>query len=477
CGTSGASNILTIFSGGTPDAPTIASNKLSLCNGETATLTATGCSGTVKWSNNATGTSISVTTAGTYSATCVNNCGTSGASNVITITTGNLPVAPTITANKNVLCNNETATLIASGCIGNVQWNNGSTGTSILISIGGTYSAKCVTSCGESLSSNIITITTVPAPVVPEVQTNTNTICGTEIATLTATGCNGVISWSTGATTSSITVSTAGTYTATCKNACGESDPSQNIVIRKNVMSSPPTVTANKTSLCGTETAILTATGCGGTIKWNTNATGSTLAVSSAGTYSAVCVSSCGTSAASNIITITSGGNPSAPTVAATKTSLCGTETATLTATGCGGTVKWSTNATGTSITVSTAGTYTATCTNSCGTSSTSNAIIITTGSMPTAPTLSSNKTSICGNETATLTATGCNGSVKWSTDATTTSITVSTAGTYTAVCINACGTSPTSNVIVITTGGSPSAPTIASNKTSLCGSETAILT
>ena len=52
-------------------APIITVNNLSLCQGEVGTLTATGCTnGTVIWSNGFVGTSTTVNTSGTYTATC-----------------------------------------------------------------------------------------------------------------------------------------------------------------------------------------------------------------------------------------------------------------------------------------------------------------------------------------------------------------------------------------------------------------------
>ncbi|MER0442925.1 hypothetical protein ABR854_25815, partial [Emticicia sp. W12TSBA100-4] len=136
--------------------------------------------------------------------------------------------------------------------------------------------------------------------------------------------------------------------------------------------------------------------------------------VSTAGTYTATCINSCGESGVSNVVVITTGSSPAAPVISTNKNSLCNSETATLTATGCSGSLKWSTNATGSSISVSTAGSYTATCINSCGESGVSNVVVITTGSSPAAPVISTNKNSLCNAETATLTATGCSGSLKW---------------------------------------------------------------
>lgn len=67
-----------------PTAPTVTPPAiLSVCSPATLTLTASGCAGTVIWSNGATGTNITLSVAGTYSlsatctvATCVSNAST-----------------------------------------------------------------------------------------------------------------------------------------------------------------------------------------------------------------------------------------------------------------------------------------------------------------------------------------------------------------------------------------------------------------
>ncbi|WP_238808867.1 beta strand repeat-containing protein, partial [Emticicia aquatica] len=477
CGSSSSSNAIIIRVGVSPTTPVITSTKTVLCGTETATLSATGCAGTVKWSNTSTGTSITVGVAGTYTATCTNSCGESGNSNPIVITTGSTPVAPVISTTKNSLCNGETATLSATGCAGTVKWSNTSTGTSIIVSTAGTYTATCTNSCGESGNSNPIVITTGSTPSAPIVVSDKTICCDGEKARLTASGCVGLLSWNvSGGSGSVLEVTTSGTYTATCSNSCGSSSSSNAIIIRVGVSPTTPVITSTKTVLCGTETATLIATGCNGTVKWSNTSVGTSITVSVAGTYTAVCETICGESGNSNPIVITTGSTPVAPLISTTKNSLCNGETATLSATGCAGTVKWSNTSTGTSITVSTSGTYTATCTNSCGESGNSNPIVITTGSTPSAPVISTTKNSLCNGESATLSATGCAGTVKWSNTSTGTSITVSTAGTYTATCTNSCGESVNSNPIVITTGSTPSAPVISTTKNSLCNGETATL-
>lgn len=51
--------------------PIITGSSTTVCNGVPVTLTASGCSGTIQWNTGSTGSVITVTTAGTYLATCI----------------------------------------------------------------------------------------------------------------------------------------------------------------------------------------------------------------------------------------------------------------------------------------------------------------------------------------------------------------------------------------------------------------------
>ncbi|AWV96802.1 hypothetical protein DJ013_00810 [Arcticibacterium luteifluviistationis] len=471
CGESVKSNVITITTGTPPNAPSITSTKTEVCGAEKATLTAANCNGTLTWSTGASGTTIEVG-AGTYTATCSSSCGTSGNSNTITIGQGNVPNAPSITSTKTEVCGVEKATLTATNCTGSLKWSTGAVTATINVGAG-TYTATCSNSCGESVKSNVITITTGTPPNAPSITSNKTEVCGAEKATLTAANCNGTLTWSTGASGTTIEVG-AGTYTATCSSSCGTSGNSNTITIGQGNVPNAPSITSTKTEVCGVEKATLTATNCTGSLKWSTGAVTATINVG-AGTYTATCSNSCGESVKSNVITITTGTPPNAPSITSTKTEVCGAEKATLTAANCNGTLTWSTGASGTTIEVG-AGTYTATCSSSCGTSGNSNTVTINQGNVPNAPSITSTKTEVCGVEKATLTATNCTGSLKWSTGATTATISVG-AGTYTATCSNSCGESGTSNSVTITTGTPPIAPSIATNKTLICGDEKATLT
>ncbi|WP_460473555.1 collagen-binding domain-containing protein, partial [Emticicia fontis] len=99
--------------------PTVSVNDVIICNGQAATLTATGCNGTVVWNNGSTTTTITVTPTGTgtYSYTAICKLTTNGvectASATATITVNSLPVS---TANSNTpVCVGKTLNLTSSG--------------------------------------------------------------------------------------------------------------------------------------------------------------------------------------------------------------------------------------------------------------------------------------------------------------------------------------------------------------------------
>src|SRR5690606_22502490 len=289
------SNEVTVTKGTPPVPPVVAvTGSSTLCPGQSATLTATGCTGTVTWSTGATGSSITVSTAGTYFATCTTDCGVSGKSNEVTITTVPAPTKPEITASNKICCPGQTVTLTATGCNGTLLWSTGATSSTITVSEGGDYTVSCSNSCGTTATSEKVTITKIPPVTTPTVTVTNGDLCKEPFtATLTATGCNAELVWSTGATTSSITVSTAGTYYAECKSVC-ETKKSNEVTVTKGTPPVPPVVAVTGSStLCPGQSATLTATGCTGTVTWSTGATGSSITVSTAGTYFATCTTDC----------------------------------------------------------------------------------------------------------------------------------------------------------------------------------------
>ena len=474
------SNIIAVTVGTPSNPPTITSNKNSICAGQTVTLTASNCSGIVIWSNGSTGTSISITplVTSSYTATCkVGECASVASTPVtVTLTAGE---TPTITASKDALCEGGSVTLTAGNCSKNILWSTGATTASITVTPATTttYEVKCIN--GECIENATKVITIASKPATPILTCGKERICAGESLTFTAHGCDGIITWSTGVTgtTMVVTPTITTTYTAICTiNGCtsNSSKPATITVFNQT----PPTITASAESVCNGGSVTLTTSNCDGAVLWSTGATTASITetITAATTYTVKCIVDECESSTSKTITIGGGSAISAPVISTNKTSFCGNETATLTAIGCIGSVKWNTGAVGLTISVG-AGTYTATCITTCGESGNSNAIVITTGNS-IAPTISASTTEICEPGNVTLTAAGCAGTVIWSNTSTGTSITVNVATTtvFAASCkIGECASGKSNDITVIV--GKPSKPTISSDKTSICSGDAVLLT
>jgi len=199
--------------------PTItSSNGTNLCNGGSTTLTASRGDGSYNWNNGGSGSRITVNTAGTYTVT------TAGLTASITISTGNSPPPVVITASGNTtFCTGGSVTLTGSGGLGCCYtWSDGSYGNSFTASSSGTYTASAANGCG-TVTSNAINVTALtqsaPPPVTVTAGGSTNIISGNSVV-LTASGGNGTYTWNNGVTGPTVSVTSAGTFTASSINVC-----------------------------------------------------------------------------------------------------------------------------------------------------------------------------------------------------------------------------------------------------------------
>jgi uncharacterized repeat protein (TIGR01451 family)/gliding motility-associated-like protein len=465
--------------------PVIASSISEICRGASVTLQATGCAGgTVRWSDGQTGLSVSVSpgVTTTYSATCIVGRCVSPASNPITIKV-NEPQTPVITASAASVCAGSSVTLTASACTGGtIQWSTGQTDVSIVVSptVRTTYTAQCrIGTCLSQPATQVVEIT--PTLAAPTIASTATEICPGESVTLTAGGCLGTPVWSTGENVASIVVqpmTSNNSYTVSCRSGACTSPPSAPFVI--NVVSPKiPTVTASIDSICVGGQVVLTATGCNGTVVWNTGATGTSITVKPTATtsYYAQCrVRTCLSEASPSVpVTVLT---PSAPIISVNKTFVCSGETITLSAQGCAGTVKWSgLNLTGSTITFLPTETkeYVATCQLATCTSDVSNRIRVTVNTAGTAPKVTASATATCDGGVVSLSATGCNGTVIWSDGQTGPVVSVTATASvnqFYAVCkVGAqCG-SGQSNVININVTPLP-APTVLASTSVTCGKD-----
>src|SRR6185436_17227277 len=335
------------------------------CTTPSILLTASpSASATYQWSTGATTSSISVSSGNTYTVTATNTSTACTATSSSVISQNTTPPSTGITPpTATITCASPSVLLTASGG-GTYLWSTGATTTSISVSSANTYTVTVTgaNGCTASASSTVTGNTTPPsAAVTPPSATIT---CASPSALLTASG-GGTYLWSTGATTTSISVSSANTFTVTVTGANGCTASASSTVTGNTTPPSAAVTPPSATITCASPSALLTASG-GGTYLWSTGATTTSISVSSANTFTVTVTGANGcTASASSTVT----GNTTPPSAAVTPPSAtitCASPSALLTGSG-GGTYLWSTGATTTSISVSSANTFTVTVTGANG--------------------------------------------------------------------------------------------------------------
>ena len=134
----------------------------------------------------------------------------------------------------------------------------------------GSYSLVATGGC-NSATSTAFSLTVNPVPSVSVSALSNQLNCTNTNLTLTATASTTALLWSTGQTTTTISVSQTGGYSVTATGANGCSAVSNNLPVTEN-FSLPPFTIASAT-VCPGQTINLTASGCGGQILWSTGAT------------------------------------------------------------------------------------------------------------------------------------------------------------------------------------------------------------
>ncbi|MDP5140230.1 MAG: DUF11 domain-containing protein, partial [Spirosomaceae bacterium] len=469
--------------------PQVTADKKELCGTAVATITAANCTGTIRWSNNQTTPTITVSETGSYFAVCINSCGASARSTVIEVIKSQSPLTPVITTDRRNVCGTEKAILRAAGCNGTIVWSTGEKGVTSITGGAGTYTAKCENACGVSPNSNVVQVQSNGTPDSPTIVTNKSSLCGADSARLVATACSGIVKWSNGTQGDTLYVKQAGTYTATCTNDCGVSLASfPGTIITTGGKPSAPKLSTIDDSICENQSAVIKADGCSGTIAWSNNATTSSITVNAPGIYTATCTNACGVSDASEGLTIIrqiigcvdkDTCNVAKPILTASKTSICVSETITLSSQGCNGTVIWSNGRSGNSITVRPLVTtsYTAVCQSGTCVSELSSPVQVSIGKAAK-PLLACSTDLVCEGESVTLKAYNCTGSIVWSTGqiGETISVTPTSASKYTAICkIGDCESDNADSLSIAV--GPPNKPFVTCKTTTICLGETSTLT
>ncbi len=411
-----------------------------ICFTDEATIDAGSGFVTYLWQpNGETTQSITVSTAGTYVVTVTDANGCENTDEVTLI----VGVPPVVDLGSDLAgCSGDEFTLDAGAGFETYTWNNTETTQEITVSESGTYVVVVADEVGCTGRDTVnVTIFETNLSL-----GNDTTICNGEFLSLVA-GPNGPdYLWSTNETTSSILVSSTDTYSVTVTvsgtTTCTASDE---IVVTVN---EPVVVDLGSNNItCSGNPLVLDAGADFASYAWSPSGeTTQTIEVFNAGLYSVTVTDQfgCEGSDVLSVIDVNPTVNAGAPV-----RNLCQGETATIVAVSNTPNINYSWtpgNQTTASITVSDAGTYivTATDANGCFGRDT---VVVTVFANPV-PDLGAER-NICGNESATLSTSGTFSSYEWSTNETTSTISVSSEGSYSVTVTDANGCTGMSSVQV----------------------------
>jgi len=202
-----------------PTAGLTPNGTVNICDGASQTLTATG-SGNYSWLKNntlvpgQTGNTLAVNQTGGYKVVVTNTAGCSDTSVAANVTVNVKPIVNL--GNDTAVCANVPLTLNAGNPGAAYLWNDNSTNSTLVAAAAGQYRVK-VTNSFNCSTSDTINIT---HKVVPVVNLGNDTmICNVQPLILNAANPGAAYLWNTGATSQTISVNQAGTYSVSVTNA------------------------------------------------------------------------------------------------------------------------------------------------------------------------------------------------------------------------------------------------------------------
>jgi gliding motility-associated-like protein len=427
-------------------------NDTTICAGQPLVLNASYPGATYLWQDGSTAATINAAGGGVFSVTLtLNGC---TATDSRTVTVNPLPVVNL--GNDTLVCPGTAVTFDATLAGATYLWQDGSTAATFTTALPGVLSVTVnVNGC---TATDAVTLTNFSLQAVnlgPDV-----TACAGTPVPLAVSVPGAAYLWSTGATTTGISVSSGGSYwVRTTLNGCTASDT-------VNVTFTPLPVfdLGNDTTICPGSTVLLDATTASATYLWNNGSAGPTLSVGAGAWSVQVTANGC---SATDVISVSTH-TPPAVTLG-NDTTLCPGATLLLSATIPGGSYLWQDGSTAGTLTASTAGLYSVTVTdaNTC----TGIDAINLTYAAPVAIDLG-NDTTLCVGNTLLLDAAVAGASYLWNTGATTAVLSVSTAGVYSVNVLQ--GTCSVSDAIQVATTAAPTVDL--GNDTTLCPGATLLL-
>ncbi|MCF8459258.1 MAG: tandem-95 repeat protein [Flavobacteriales bacterium] len=432
----------------TPSGPT------TFCAGGQVVLTATA-GNSYLWSNGATTQAITVTNTGVFSVNVITAQGCSGNSANVQVTVNPNPVPTVSPVGSTTFCQGGSVTL-TTGSYASYLWSTGATTQSINVTTSGSYTVTVTNGngCVGTSAPRVITVNPLPTPTVTA--NGPTTFCQGSNVVLTASAANAYL-WSTGATTQSITVTTAGTFTVTVTDGNGCQGTSAPITTTRNSNPTPTVTPDGPTIFCSGDSVVL-ASSVATSYLWSTGATTQSITVFASGNYTVTVTDANGCQGASAPTSVTVNNNPTPTITAGGDLEFCDGDSVVLTSS-LASSYLWSTGATTRAITVYTTGEYAVTVTNASGCSGTSDTVDVVVNNNPT-PTIAANgPTEFCAGGNVELTASS-GGTYLWNTGATGQTITVTTSGMRWVTVTSGSGCSGISDTVNVVVNPNPT-PTI----------------
>ena len=254
-------------------------------------------------------------------------------------------------------------------------WSTGATKRSITVKNTGSFTVTVTFANGSSAASSATTVTVNTLPAATVTANGTTTFCQGDSVILTSSAGTSYL-WNNGATTRSITVKTAGSYSVKVTNANNCSATSAATAVTVNTLPSATISASGSTTFCQGDSVILTSS-AGVSYLWNNGKTTRSITVKTAGSYSVKVTNTDNCSATSTATAVTVNTLPSATISASGTTTFCQGDSVILTSSA-GVSYLWNNGKTTRSITVKTAGSYSVKVTNGNNCSSTSASISVT---------------------------------------------------------------------------------------------------
>ena len=429
--------------------PTILGD-VDICEGETTILDGGAAFDTWEWSTGETTQTIEVDETGTY--TLFVTQGTCSGSGEIEVTVNPLPVAEI--DGESTLCIDALSSISVSNNFEMYAWSTGANLQSIFISDPGIYSVT-VTDVNGCTNASSIEVMEVALPS-PEIDGEPN-FCLDGSTELGLTESYESYNWSTGSTTATISVASAGQYMVTVTDANGcEGSVSVNVGMFPNV---EPTI-GGSTSFCPGGTTTLDGGSQYVGWVWSTGETTQTIQFDQESTVTLEVTDMNGCTGSSSVMITEE--DSLTPSIIGNLV-ICEGETTVLDGGSAFDTWEWSTGETTQTIEVSTAGTYSLEVTQ--GTCSGVGDVTVIVNPLP-APIIDGPE-SICFGEEATLTSIDEYEVYQWTTGEITRTIDISNPGSYSLIVTdeNGCTAATSFEVIAKPT------PTIADIVT-ICGED-----